>query len=179
MKRFHFRLQRLLKLKRQLERQAELRQSQARASLDAVETEVTGLLDRLTESSRAIESRIGQPVPPDCWVARYQYSAQIGRALDSAETAARFAACKLDEANAARTRVAREAEALSHLRQRQWQAHERQATRTEQQYLDGLSLRRWSAAHGAQVRRARPETGAWSADDAAQDFDADAGAGPT
>lgn len=146
MKRFHFRLERLLKLKRQRERQAELRQRQARGLLDAARTEMKVLEESLSENAEAIESRLGQPVLPDFWMAHYQHMARLEQALNSAEAKTHKADANLEEANRVRAKIATEAESLEHMRTRQWREHRETAARTEQQRLDEWGLRSWSLA---------------------------------
>jgi flagellar export protein FliJ len=146
MKRFRFRLERVLKLKLQKERQAELRQRQARVVLQAAQSEVAAIEDRLAQNAAALESQIGQSVEPDLWLARYQHLTAIGQALESAEAKAQPAARDLEQADAARARIATETEALAQLRERCWEEHRANARRAEQQYLDELGLHRWRTA---------------------------------
>src|SRR2546422_8526661 len=118
MKRFHFRLERVLKLKQQRERQAELRQQQARLMLENAKANVAVLTDRLIQNAAALEAQIGNLVQPDSWIAGYQYLAQIGQALELAEVKARRAGEGVREADALRARIAIEVEALLYLRRR-------------------------------------------------------------
>lgn len=146
MKRFRFRLQGVLRLKQQKERQAELRERQARVVLESAASEVAALEDHLAQNAAAVESCVGQSVPPDSWAARYQYVAVIGQALDSAELKARRAAHDVEQAHAARARIATEAEALAQLRQQSWKEHCADARRAEQYHLDEMGLLRWRRA---------------------------------
>lgn len=142
MKRFHFRLQRLLRLNQQKERQAELRQLQARGVWEAAGRDVDSLLDGLVRSAAAVESRIGRPIETDCWTAQYQHMTQLRLALDAAETSAQRAKTALDEANGFRRIAAAEVEALRFLREQQWQQHREESARAEQERLDEMWLRR-------------------------------------
>lgn len=142
MKRFHFRLERLLRLKQQKERLAELRQLNARGVCEAAGREVDSLLDRLVQSAAALESRIGRPIATDCWIAQYEHMAQLRLAIDVAETNAKRAETALDEANRLRQAAAADVEALRFLRKQQWQQHRAESARAEQQRLDELWLSR-------------------------------------
>ena len=146
MKRFQFRLQRVLKLKQQRERQAELVQQKARLALEQARGEVRVLAERLAESAAAIEKDIGQTIPPDSWMARYHHAAQIGRALEAAEARARHAEERLQEAQRKRARIATEVEALRTLERQEWDKHIDESKRSQQENLDEIGLRRWQAA---------------------------------
>lgn len=142
MKRFEFRLDRLLRLKQQTERLAELRQLDARGVWEAAQREVDSLVGRLARSAAEIESRLGQPIEADCWIAQYEHMAQIRLAIDAAETNQQRAKTALDEANRLRRIAAAEVEAIRFLRTQQWQQHRAESARAEQQRLDEMWLSR-------------------------------------
>jgi flagellar export protein FliJ len=146
MKRFHFRLERLLRLKQQNELQAELRQRHARGVWEAAGREVDSLVDRVAQSAAALESRIGRPVEAAFWVAQSQHMAQLRWALDGAEANAKRAESALDEANRLRQAAAADVESLRFLRKQQWQRHRAESNRAEQQRLDELWLSRRTVA---------------------------------
>ena len=150
MKRFRFRLAGVLRLKQQKERQAELRARQAQMVLESAELEAAALERRLVQNAAAVESYIGQSVPPDSWMARYQYVAMVGQALESAESKMRQAGRDLEQANLARARIATETEALAQLRQQDWQQHRVATQRAEQQQLDERVLLRWRLARASE-----------------------------
>ncbi len=155
MRRFHFRLERVLQWKQQRQRQAEIRQQQAQWVLAAAKTATEQLSARLVQAAQALEAQIGQPIPVASWLARQDHGAQIRRALETAEADVQLANQKLQEAEALRTQIATEVEALLVLRQRQWQAYQEEAVHTEQNRLDELGLRRWQKAQGDDAFGAR------------------------
>ena len=149
MKRFHFRLERVLKLKQQRERLAELRQQQARQVVEAAKAEVARLTEQLRQTAGALGGKLGGAVPASAWVAHYEHSAQLGQALQSAEARVERALRGLHEASAQRTQIAREVESLLYLRRQQWDEHWKDVARAEQVQLDEQGMRRWMAAQAA------------------------------
>jgi flagellar export protein FliJ len=150
MKRFQFRLERVLKLKEQGERMAELRLKKARATLEQARAEVAALWNRLTQNATALAEQVGTAVSPGAWIAYYEHSAQLAQALDVAEANVQRALQALQEAAAQRTKLATEVETLNYLRHQQWQEHWSEVARLEQIRLDDLGMRRWRAAQVAE-----------------------------
>ena len=153
MKRFRFRLERVLRLKRQKEKQAELRTALARATADAARTEVATLCEMMERTAAAAESGVGSHMHVDMWFVHQQHAARIGQAIEHAEHEQQQAEHRLQQAEAARARIATEVETLMHLRSQRWDEHRQDAAWTEQQRCDGTVLQRW-------WRRQRNETGA-------------------
>jgi flagellar protein FliJ len=147
MKRFEFRLERLLRLKRQKDRQAESRQLQARRVWEAAQSEVESLLERLMQTAEAVENRIGRTIEADCWTAQFQHMTQVRLAVDAAEVKAKRALEGLEEANRLRRITATEVEALEHLRQEQWREHRQETALAEQHRIDDVYLHRDSIVH--------------------------------
>jgi flagellar export protein FliJ len=145
-KRFQFSLGRVLKLKEQRERMAELRLKQAQLALEQARAVVAAIRERLRQTSAALEPKIGNPIPPASWIAYYEHSQQLGRNLEQAEGHVVRARQQLQEAAAQRTQIATEVEALNHLRHQQWQEHTYDMMHLEQIRLDELGMRRWKAA---------------------------------
>jgi flagellar FliJ protein len=144
MKRFRFRLESVLRLKRQFDRQAEVRQQQARGNWEAAQREVEELVERLVQGAAAVEARIGTVNETDCWIARYQHMTQVRAALDLAESHAQRAKNLLDEANRLRRKTAADLEALLQLRREQWRQHRHESALAEQNALDDVYLQRGS-----------------------------------
>lgn len=145
MKRFRFRLESLLGLRRQKDRLAEARQLCARQAWEAAQSEVDTLLAQLVESATAIEARLGRTIGTDHWLAQYQHMTLLRLAVDRAEARAKRALTDLEEANRRRRTTATELEALERLRGEQWQEHRRDAARSEQKWLDDAYLHRREA----------------------------------
>jgi flagellar export protein FliJ len=151
MKRFRFALERVLRLKRQKEKQAELRTALARATADAARTQVATLGEMMERTAVAAASGVGSAMHVDMWFAHQQHAARIGHAIEHAEQEQQHAEHRLKEADLARARIATEVETLVHLRSQRWDEHRHDASRTEQQRNDETVLHRW-------WRRQRNET---------------------
>lgn len=143
MKRFLFSLERVLRLKRQKEKQAELRTALARATADAARTQVESLGEMMEHTAVAAESGVGSQMHVDMWFAHQQHAARIAQAIEHAEQEQQKAEHRLQQADAARAKIATEVETLVHLRSRQWDEHRHDMARTEQQRSDETVLQRW------------------------------------
>lgn len=150
MRRFQFTLERVLKLKEQRERIAELRLMQLRVALESARRVVAALLAQLEENAATLEVKVGSSVQPGAWIAHYQHAAQLGRALEVAEANLQRATHDLREASAQRVQITKEVEALRYLRHQQWRNHWDETMRQEQIRLDELGMRRWNATQSAQ-----------------------------
>lgn len=143
MERFEFRLDRVLKIRQQLERLAELRQQQAHAALTACQARVESLQKQLADAAAAAGAQVGQVVEASAWLDHVEQAARLGRMIQGAEEEARKAAERLREAAAARAKAAQETEVLLSLRSRKLETHQRQAMREQQDEADETVLRRW------------------------------------
>lgn len=160
MKRFQFRLERVLKLKKQRERLAELWQHQAHLAVEAARARVANLQEELARAARALQGHVGQPTTAGAWLIGTDHALRVGKALGAAETEVRHAEQELREAAAARTRLTTEVEALLHLRQTAWEVHAEERQRAVQRQLDELSMRGWLANQAvAGSRTIRPLSG--------------------
>jgi flagellar protein FliJ len=154
--RFEFSLEQLLRLKRQRERLAELRQKQTAAALAAARAEVAALWERVaqaaTEFSAAKESTVA------LWMAASRHVGRLREDLAAAEAQAERADKDCQEATALRKDLAVEVEALLTLREGQWQEYRRERGRQEQLLLDDWGLRFWGKGRKSAeaARRAVP-----------------------
>ncbi len=147
MKRFIFRLDRVLKIKEQRQRVAELRQQQARLAVENIRAEMAALANALRTTAAALETQVGRTVPVGAWASHYVHSTQIGERLRAAEARLQRAVAELEAAAALRTKITTEVEALLTLRDRQWQDHCDEDRALRQNQLDELALSRWQALH--------------------------------
>ena len=147
MKRFEFSLERLLKVKRQRERLAELEQQRARAAVDAARAQVEELRGQLARVADGLGGFVGQAVNPQQWATSYELSERIGRSIQAAEADVEKAEERLWEAQQERAQIATEVEALATLRQQQWDQYKQEVQKANQEQLDELGLRRWMAAN--------------------------------
>jgi flagellar export protein FliJ len=148
-KRFEFRLERVLRLKRQRTRLAEIRQKRARMAVDAAEARVAAIRLELARNAAGLGEKVGVALPAGTWQGVQAHAARLGRDLEAAEVDLRRATGELDQAAAARARAAAEEEALLFLRRRAEETHREAVARAEQVRLDELSLLRWRAARDA------------------------------
>jgi flagellar FliJ protein len=145
-KRFEFSLERLLKVKRQRERLAEMEQARARMDVDEARARVEALRQRLARVGEEMGAFVGQVVAPHHWAAQYELSEQIGRSLHAGEQDVEKAEQRLWEASQERAQIATEVEALATLRKKQWDQYRQEFQQAEQERLDEVGLRRWMAA---------------------------------
>lgn len=145
-KRFHFRLERLLKVKQQQERLAEQRQELARAAFEVARAEVVRAEERVADAGGGGLAALQQSAAIGAWQARYEQVAALGRALEAARRRAQFMEQQFEETRQARAKIATEVEALLLLRRQQWECHQEEGERRAQDLLDDVGLRRWLAA---------------------------------
>jgi hypothetical protein len=147
-KRFRFPLERLLKVKRQLERLAEQRQQQARAAHDDALAQVARAEARLADAAAGGLQALRQAVALGAWQARYEQAAALGGLLEAARLRAAQTEQLLRAADRARVQASTEVEALVYLRRQQWEAHRQEVAARAQELLDEGSMRRWQEARG-------------------------------
>lgn len=145
MQRFEFRLERVLKLKKQRQWLAELRQKQARAALDAARAEVAALHELVARSAAALAAALPGAADDPAWLTRQQQSLRLAPLIERAEGKAREADVHYQKASAERTQIATEVEALLHLRGEEWRAHRLEVLRVQQEQLDEVGMRLWRA----------------------------------
>jgi len=155
-KRFRFSLERVLAVKRRLERQAEMRQQQARAVFEAALAEVARAEARVAQAAGGGEAAYREAVSLGTWQARYEQLAALEQVLESARGQARNAERQLQEASLVRARIGKEVEALLFLRRQQWDRHQEELARRAQEHLDEVGTRRWLAA-GRAAKEGEPK----------------------
>ncbi len=151
MQRFEFRLERVLKLKQQRHRLAELHQQQARARLDAALAAVAVLQGEIGDTAAAAARGLTQPIGRQLWTAYQERVRLLSRTLEAAEVQARQVEQELARADAWRRQIATEVEVLLNLRHEQWQGYCQEVARAQQEQLDELGMRRWLSARDKQA----------------------------
>ena len=143
MKRFEFSLERLLRVKRQQERLAELEQrraqdaaEQARAKLDTFLSQLSGISDRYAAA-------IGRVMTPMQWASASDMAERLGHSIRASEAEVSQAEQKLLSAAQERAQLATEVEAIRTLREQQWSAWRQEAQKADQDRLDEVGLRLW------------------------------------
>lgn len=146
MKRFEFSLDRLLKTKQQLERLAEMELLRAREAADSARAHLSGLQAQLARAADQFGAAVGRAMAPHQWAAASDLTERLGRSIQAAEQGVAEADGKLNAAARERGQLATEVEALTTLRQQQWDQWRHDAQRADQDRLDEVGLRRWMAA---------------------------------
>lgn len=145
MKRFHFRLERVLSLKEQRERLAEVRQQQARARLEEAHAECARIEEEMRRIAAEAAKRLRESATLGTWQVHYEQTALLSEMLTTAQQRTTEAEAQLQEANRLRIQASLEVEALRGLRAREWQSYRKEAARQQQNNLDELGLQRWLA----------------------------------
>jgi flagellar protein FliJ len=147
-KHFEFSLDRLLKVKQQLERLAEMEQQRAREAVDRARTHLEDLQNQLARVADQLNASVGRPMAPFQWTSVYDLADRLGRSIKSSEQELAETERKLRAAAQERAQVATEVEALVSLRQQQWAQWRQEVQKADQDRLDELGMRQWQAARG-------------------------------
>jgi flagellar export protein FliJ len=142
-RRFHFRLERVLHLKRQQEALAEMQLRQAQAALAAAQAEEAALQQRLAQLAQTDEEARQGGEALGLWQTRHEQALALGEQIQAAQQKVARAAAVVHEAHLRRVEAATEVEALTLLRQQQWEEHRDEESRRLQNQLDESVLRRW------------------------------------
>jgi flagellar export protein FliJ len=149
MKRFQFRLERVLSVKAKRERLAEMRQQQARARWEEARAECARIEEQIARTATDAAQRMRQAAALGTWQAHYERVAELGAQLAAAQRRVAEAEKLLHEANRLRIQASLEVETLRDLRAKERQNYRKQAAQQQQNRLDELGLQRWLAARGA------------------------------
>jgi flagellar protein FliJ len=145
-KRFEFSLDRLLRVKRQLERLAELEQRRAQDAAEQARARLDGFRDQLARISDRYAAAIGRAMSPQQWASAYDMTDRLGKSIHLSEEEVAQAEQKLLTAAQERAQLATEVEAISTLRQQQWDLWRQEAQKADQDRLDEVGLRLWQSA---------------------------------
>lgn len=145
MQRFEFSLDRVLKVKRQLEALAEREQRRAQLAADAARARAAALRRQLAEVAQAMADRLGQATAPHQWLAAFETSERLGEAIAAADRHVDECDARLEAAARERAQAAGEVQALDTLRQQQFDAWQRTYRQAEQDAADDLTVQRWTA----------------------------------
>ena len=154
MKRFEFSLDRLLRVKRQLERLAELEQLRALGAVEQARATLDGFRAQLDRVSEQFSAAIGRAMPPQQWAFASDMAERLGRSISQSEQEVATAEQKLLVAAQERAQLATETEAISNLRQQQWELWKQEAQRADQDRLDEVGLRVWQLARDEEAAAA-------------------------
>jgi len=148
-KRFQFRLERVLSLKEQRERLAEMRQQQARARWEEARAECVRIEEQLAHTAANSAKKMREAAALGTWLAHYERAAHLGELLAAAQRRLAEAEKLLQEMNRQRIQAAQEVETLRDLRAKEWHNYRKEAARQQQNKLDELGLQRWLAERDA------------------------------
>ncbi len=143
MKKFQFRLQKLLWYHQQRQKQAEVRLRQAFMERETV------LAERV-KIEQEIERTCQLPEQPGHLInvsSRQNVAAHLqllGRTLTATQEKLKLMDQRLREANQALTQITKDVEGLLHLRTQQQQEHRDEVNRQQQIVLDEVVMRQWS-----------------------------------
>jgi flagellar export protein FliJ len=146
MKRFQFRLERVLWLKEQRERLVEMQQQQARARCEEARAACAHIEAELVRTAAHAMERMREAATLGTWRSHYEQAARLGELLAAAQRRLGEAEKLLQEANRLRIQAALEVETLRNLRSKEWQNYRKEAARRQHNKLDELGLQRWLAA---------------------------------
>ncbi|MDY3555261.1 flagellar export protein FliJ [Gemmata sp. JC717] len=149
MKRFEFPLERLLRVKRQLERIAELELQRAQEATERARAHLQSLRDQLDSLSDKISASVGRVMAPQQWAAASGMAERVGRSIQVSEREVVAAEQRVLAAAQERTQLATEVEALSTLRRQQADKWQQEVQKHDQNRLDEMVQQRWQAAQGA------------------------------
>jgi len=147
-KQFEFSLDRLLKVKQQLERLAEMEQLRAREAVERARTNLKEFQDQLCRVAEQLHSSVGQAMPPFQWASVCEMADRLGNSIRTSEQEVAVTEQKLQVAAQERAQIATEVEALTNLRQQQWMQWRQDAQKADQDRLDEIGMRQWQAARG-------------------------------
>jgi len=125
MKQFEFSLDRLLRVKRQVERIAELEQQRAREGVDRARNHLNALREQLTRVSDQFTASIGRTMAAHQWTTASVMSERLGQSISLAEQDLETSESKLLSAA------------------QQWDQWRQEARAADQSRLDEVGLRRW------------------------------------
>jgi len=145
-KRFEFSLDRLLRVKRQLERVAELEQQKAQDAVAQARAVLDGYRDQLLRVSDQFAACVGRAMTPHQWSSAAELAERLGRSIADQEQEVARAEARLLAAAQERAQVATEVEAISTLKRQQWDQWKQEAQKADQDRLDEVGLRQWMSA---------------------------------
>ena len=143
MKRFQFRLEKLLRYHQQRQKQADLALSRASMDRDNAQAEVTHLHEQIQNACRLNEA-VGQPIEPIRREQSLRHAEQICQTLQVAEEKLKAAERRFREAQRQRTAITQDVEMLLHLRTRELTEHQDETARRQQIELDEVVMKQWS-----------------------------------
>ncbi len=145
MKRFEFSLDRLLRVKKQLEHIANLELQRAQDAVVKAEANLRLLHDQLVRISDQFATAVGRAMAPQQWASASGMVERVGQSIRVAEREVEETKHKFVEAAQERAQLSTEVEALTTLRKQQFEKWQHEAQKVDQDRLDELVQQRWQA----------------------------------
>lgn len=147
MKKFQFRLERVLRFHQQRLKQAELRVAQAAMERDAARTSVANWQKQIDRACQSKETA-GSLINPATRTNLTAHLEQLGNSLALARERLKAADQRFRETERVRAEITQDVEGLSQLRQTRQQEHRDEINRQLQIEIDEIVMRKWSARNG-------------------------------
>ncbi len=144
MKRGNFRLEKLLKVRRQIQRQTELQQQLANMELESAFSEVATIQAQLVKAARITGVQAGELIDVGARIQTFQYMDRMNQLQTQAEETASEAEQKLLQADKHRRVATIDAEALNFLHEQQIKQHQQQTARELQNQMDEVAMQQWA-----------------------------------
>ena len=146
MKKFQFRLERVLRYHQQKLKQAELRTALAAAERNTAQAAVVRCQQQIDQACELNESA-GSLINPASRTNLTAHVEQLGAILKSARERLKNADLRFRETEKVRAEISQEVEGFSRLRDLRRQEHRDEISRQQQIDLDEVVMRRWSAGN--------------------------------
>lgn len=143
MKKFLFRLERLLRFHQQRQKQAELRVGQAALERAAALADQVRIQHQIERACQLNES-VGGLIDPGARLNAVWHVEQLGLVLTAAQEKLKLADRRFRDAERERMEITKNVEGLLHLRAQQQSEHRDEAARQQQIELDEVVMRKWS-----------------------------------
>ncbi|MBS0202390.1 MAG: hypothetical protein JSS49_05775 [Planctomycetes bacterium] len=143
MKKFQFRLQRLLWYHQQRQKQAEVELQQVAMQRELALADVQGIR-RQIELACQLPEQVGQVINLSARQNVAGHLQELGRVLTAAQEKLQAREQRLREASQVCTQITKDVEGLLHLRVQQLEEHREEASRQHQIVLDEVVMRQWS-----------------------------------
>jgi flagellar export protein FliJ len=147
MKKFQFRLERVLRYHQQRLKQAELRVARAALERDAAKTTVANWQQQIDRACQSKETA-GSLINPATRTNLTAHLEQLGNSLAMARERLKVAEQRFRETDRMRAEITQAVEGLSQLRELRQQEHRDEINRLLQIDIDEIVMRKWSARNG-------------------------------
>lgn len=146
MKKFQFRLERVLRYHQQRQKQADLRLAQAAMARDAAQNDVYACQKEIELACRLNET-VGGAVNPAIRTNVTIHLERLGTILVAAKERLKVCEGQFREQERVRAEITRDVEGVSHLRDLRRREHLDEVNRRMQIDLDEVVMRQWSSSH--------------------------------